>query len=424
MQLAEQDSFVQLLLEQPYDDALLESVHTAMGKDPRAYAALLVRAAEHTKEHVPASHWLTEAARVQMHALNDERDSVRLLEAALERDPLNLRAAEHMVELYRNSSEDREFAQLLKSRADRMRQRSRSDPVPLPHAVIAFEKLSDVYEAIGDSSCAIEALRTALEIERTRARSTAPSPPPEGPPDSVFRTRAADSFHVGEAGAVAPERRRRADSSRAPRDTIRSPVPPADSMVADPGQAQEPSESRRTTRPPSLAPVTTPPAAIEPLLLVIEALHALRRVDDVVEGAALVLKTALAAVPSASGFVHITDVGTRDFVVVAAAGRHNAEVIGTRTPDTDELLLRAADMMDAVLMEVTSATELVGSRWGVVRPERALLSAPAQFDGRYLGAIELVDPDRTNAYSDADRHAVTYVGERFAEFLADRSLAF
>lgn len=419
MQLAEHDSYVQLLLDRPYDERALASVYVAIGKDPRAYAALLVHAAETTKEHVPASHWLTEAARVKLHALREESDGVRLLEAALERDPLNLRAAEHMVEIYRVRSEDRELAQLLKARADGMRQRYQTEPVTLPHAALAFEKLSGVYEAIGEASCALDALRTALEIERSRARSTAPSPPPDGPPESVRRTRGADS---PDAAALPPEPRWSAAPVQTTRDTVPSPVPAppeGDGPRTSPAAADD---ARRTTRPPSLAP-TTPPPAVDPLLAVIEALHALRRTDDVVEGAALVLKTALSAIPSAAGLVHVADVGTRDFVVVAAAGARNAEVVGTRTADSDGLLERALRDTDSVVA-AQGSHELSGARFRLVRPERSVLCAPAQYDGQKLGAIELVDPQRSAAFTAADRHAMTYVGERFAEFLADRSIAF
>lgn len=162
----------------------------------------------------------------------------------------------------------------------------------------------------------------------------------------------------------------------------------------------------------------------DPLLAVIEALHALRRLDDVVEGAALVLRTALAAIPSVAGFVHVADVASRDFVVVAASGAQHVEVIGTRTSERDPLLLRALSEMQAVTVEATNPDALIGDRWHIVCPTHAILCAPVQFDGRHLGAIELVDPTRSSSFTEADRHAMTYVGERFAEFLSDRDMTF
>jgi tetratricopeptide (TPR) repeat protein len=414
MHVAEQDPFVQKLVGEPYDQAALASVHRALSRDPHTYATLLEQAAQRTSENAPASHWLTEAARVCMHALGDDRAGARLLEAALERDPLNLRAAEHLVELYRAHSEDRELAELLRSRANALRKRYSSEPVPMPRAAVAFEKLSGVYEALGDSTAAIETLRTALELERAQgARYTTPSPPP-GSVRSSFRPRA----DVGQGEAPAPEAPwshgpSSHPSSRPARDTVRSSVP-LDGPASTTEPVSIPAPSARVSEPP-------PP---NPLLSVIEALHALRRADGVVDGAAIILKTALSAIPSVAGVVHVADVSTREFVVVAASGAHNTDVIGTRAQEADPLLVRAFDAMEAVAVEATSPDALDGARFHVVCPTHAVLCAPAQFDGRYLGAIELVDPTRTAAFTDADRHAMTYVGERFAEFLSDRSISF
>src|SRR5690349_18116803 len=90
MNVAAQDPFVTRLVNHPYDHEALFSVYQATAKDPRAYASLLVEAASRTGEDVAASHWLTEAARVELQVLKDERRTLRLLEEALERDPLNL----------------------------------------------------------------------------------------------------------------------------------------------------------------------------------------------------------------------------------------------------------------------------------------------------------------------------------------------
>ncbi|HEX4474330.1 MAG TPA: hypothetical protein VH142_04580, partial [Polyangiaceae bacterium] len=184
MNLAERDPFIQRLVDRPYDHETLFSVYRETAEDPKVYASLLITAAERTSEDVAASHWLTEAARVQMHALRNEPGSVRLLEAALERDPLNLRAAEQLVELFRAHHEDEELAQVLRSRAEALRVRCTQEPVELPRAALAFEKLGGVYEALGDSAAAIAALRTALELERAQARQTTPSPPPDAPKSS------------------------------------------------------------------------------------------------------------------------------------------------------------------------------------------------------------------------------------------------
>jgi tetratricopeptide (TPR) repeat protein len=405
MNAAAQNPFVVRLVDHPYDHEALFSVYQATAKDPRAYASLLVEAASQTQEDVAASHWLTEAARVELTVLKNERGTLELLEAALERDPLNLRAAEQMVELYRSHNDDAELTQILKTRAEALRARCAREPVELPRAALAFEKLSSDYEALGDANGAITALRTALELERANTRNTAPSPPPDRPAPSAPRIRTA-RLNSEQPGVPPPEQSIGQSPVSEPRDTVRSSLP------------------RAVTKDSTVPPTALEEAPPDPLLAVVEALHALRHSEDVVEGAALVLRTALAAIPCAAGFVHVCDVGTRDYVVVAASGPEQAEIVGTRTPEGDAWLGRAMRETQSLTVDANDAEWLTGARFGVVRPLHAVLCAPVQFDGRPLGAIELVDPKRTRTFTLADRHAMTYVGERFAEFLADRSITF
>ncbi|HVU04828.1 MAG TPA: GAF domain-containing protein [Polyangiaceae bacterium] len=398
------------MVGRPHDRRALASVHQALGKDPKAYAALLERAAARTEEHTAASHWLTEAARVRTQTLGDDQAGVRLLEAALERDPLNLRAAEHLSELYRSHREDQELRAMLASRAKEIRKRYSSEPVPSQRAVVAFEKLSSVFEALGDSASAIEALRTALELERANSRHTTPSPPSAAPASGP-----AASSASARVEAPAPEPPWSAiPSSRPDRDTVRSSVPAEGAASStEPVSVPPVSAARASEMPPS-----------DPLLGVIEALHALRHADGVVDGAALVLRTALAAIPSVAGFVHVADLATRDFVVVAASGAQNTEIIGMRTSEADPMFAHALAAGEAIAVDATHPDALNGSRFLVICPTHSVLCAPVQYDGRTLGAIELVDPTRRSEFSAADRNAMTYVGERLAEFLSDRSIAF
>jgi hypothetical protein len=405
MNVAKQNPFVQRLVDHPYDHEALFAAYQATAKDPGAYCSLLVEAASRTSEHVAASHWLTEAARVQAQVLRDEKGTLRLLEAALERDPLNLRAAEQIVDFYRSRNDDEELSRVLRARSTTLRARCSENPVELPRAAQAFEKLSGAFEAIGDSNAAISALRTALELERAHSRNTTPSPPPDAPAPSAPRIRTA-RVDSEEPRVPPPERSVSRAPGSEPRDTVRSSLP-----------ALAPKHSG----PPTAPPERVVPA--DPLLAVVEALHALRRSDDVVEGAALVLRTALSAIPCAAGFVHVCDLATRDFVVVAASGPEQAEIVGTRASENDPWLGRAMREMEAVAVDAGD-TRLTGTRFGVVRPLHAVLCSPVQFDGRALGAIELVDPTLAEQFTLADRNAMTYVGERFAEFLAERSIAF
>jgi GAF domain-containing protein len=97
-------------------------------------------------------------------------------------------------------------------------------------------------------------------------------------------------------------------------------------------------------------------------------------------------------------------------------------MIGSRTTDGDTVLGRAFDAMQAIALDVATGATAVEARFRTIGAGHAVLCAPVQLDGQNLGAIELVDPVEPGGFTDGDRHAMTYVGERFAEFLSDRSI--
>lgn len=405
MNLARERPLIRRLLDEPDDPRSLVQVHQALGRDPGAYAALLIEAAGATGDDTAASYWLVEAARVKLNPLKEDAAAIRLLEQALERDPRNLRAAEHLVEIFRSRSEDRELAKKVHECADQLKARYSSEPVEIPRAVAAFEKLSSVYEAIGDAEAALATLRMAFEFERARNPNTTPSPPNSTRVPSL-RTGVDAS---AEPSAPAPEPRWSSAPMSESRDTLPSPIP---AVLAEPSSPE--SELPRRT---SLAPG-------DPLLKVIEALHGLRRIEEVVEGAALVLRTVMDSIPSHAAFVHVCDEATRDYVVITALGDGSADVVGSRAPENDPLIAHALEASQSVKVDAGDPSLRTGTRWKTMCPARAVLCAPVHYDGRYFGAIELVDPLSSRGFRDADRHAMTYVGERLGEFLADRTIAF
>src|SRR5262245_25102574 len=90
MLVAQEIPLIERLLAAPHDGRVLLSVYAILGREPAVYARLLIAAAERTPESAAASHWLTEAARVRQQSERDDVGAFRLLEAAIERDPLNL----------------------------------------------------------------------------------------------------------------------------------------------------------------------------------------------------------------------------------------------------------------------------------------------------------------------------------------------
>ncbi|MBM4363255.1 MAG: hypothetical protein FJ104_11280, partial [Deltaproteobacteria bacterium] len=355
MQLATQRAIIDRLAGAPADRGVLAELRAATEGDPTAYVELLVAAAARTSADASAARYLVEAARVREETLRDPHSAARLLEWALERDPLNLRAATRLVELVRSRRDDEELARLLRERTEALRERVTREPSSVPRASHAFERLSGAYEALGDPDSAIAALRTALELERAEHRGTFPSPPPDGPPSSAWE----ELNPTG--GPAVPD----PAGEDAPRDTIPSP------------------------RPAAVAPTTGGAGGTAPLLAVIEALHELRQATGLEDGAARVLSTTLAAIPCASGRVLVEHPVTRELTVVA-----------TESPGA-------------------SAT-WPASPGGADTTETGDLGCSVQFDGRIVGRIELSGPEAPLGFSAADREALTYVADRFADFLADR----
>jgi len=52
----------------------------------------------------------------------------------------------------------------------------------------------------------------------------------------------------------------------------------------------------------------------------------------------------------------------------------------------------------------------------------SVMVAPVEVSGRYLGLIELVNPADGRAFTEGDGHALTYIGEQYAEFVAERGV--
>jgi GAF domain-containing protein len=141
-------------------------------------------------------------------------------------------------------------------------------------------------------------------------------------------------------------------------------------------------------------------------------------------GVDFVLNIVMHTLPSEAVLIHVFDINTRQFIVVRALGPSPHAVILHRTPDQDDLFRRA--------MRVTRATRVANAsgdpnyangRWELlgVGVNVAMLG-PVQLAGRFLGAIELVNPLGGEPYSEHESHALDYICEQFAEFLAARPI--
>ena len=154
-----------------------------------------------------------------------------------------------------------------------------------------------------------------------------------------------------------------------------------------------------------------------------EAVSQLQYISDALDGAHFVLSLALEKLPSEVGLVSWFDIDKREFVVVHQTGGDRSALL-TRIAERSELQRRAMRSHSAVVVgDARKNKSEVDERWKIIGIEpRSLICAPVELGGRYLGLIELANPYDGKAFSESDGHALTYIGERYAEFLNQRGV--
>lgn len=154
-----------------------------------------------------------------------------------------------------------------------------------------------------------------------------------------------------------------------------------------------------------------------------EACGDLQFARDSLEGADFVLNLALEKLPSEVGMVSLFDINRREFVVVRQAGGPRSVVL-SRLPERAGLAQAAMRKKAAIVVaDARKEPRALDDRFRALGVEqRSLIVAPVEQSGRYLGLIELLNPVDGRAFTESDGNALTYIGEQFAEFVAERGL--
>ena len=150
-------------------------------------------------------------------------------------------------------------------------------------------------------------------------------------------------------------------------------------------------------------------------------MHDLHFLHDAVEGADFCLTLALEKIPSRVGLVHLYDIDRREFVVACARGPNNEVAILQRYPEGDAILAKAMRRQRAIVF-ANAAEVNQFERYAIFGGAKSLIVAPVMLSGRFLGAIELMDPLDGSPFSEDEGHALTYIGEQFAEFVSTRGV--
>jgi len=75
-----------------------------------------------------------------------------------------------------------------------------------------------------------------------------------------------------------------------------------------------------------------------------------------------------------------------------------------------------------VVADATETEAATNERYVLLGGARSLIVAPVMLAGRFLGAIELVNPLDGQPFTESDGNAITYMAEQFAEFVAARGV--
>jgi len=203
-------------------------------------------------------------------------------------------------------------------------------------------------------------------------------------------------------------------------------VPPPAAPVPAPAAAAPVASVRHPSAPPPRSLVAQLGARVrgEDLIAdLFEAMHDLHFARDAVEAAEFCLALSMEKLPSQAGIVHFYDIDHRDFFVACTRGPSTSKLLLRRYPNADPLLSTAMRLRRALVLASGDESEgTAADRYAELGGVRSLVVAPVMQAGRFLGAIELLNPLDGQPFTDSDGNAVTYIAEQFAEFVSTHGI--
>ena len=152
-------------------------------------------------------------------------------------------------------------------------------------------------------------------------------------------------------------------------------------------------------------------------------MHELQFLRDSIEGGEFCLHLAMDKIPSQAGIVHLYDIDRREFIVTSTRGPAARKLLLRRHPEGDAILAFAMGKRRATVFVDASRSDAASiDRYVTLGGARSLMVAPVMQSGRFLGAIELLNPLDGQPYTEAEGNALTYIADRFAEFVASRGV--
>jgi hypothetical protein len=278
----------------------------------------------------------------------------------------------------------------------------------------------------------------------------APSVPPPASPSTPAPSTSVAAVATGVA-AVATAAPSIPEPPIAPAPPMRASTPPVDtgpsimidpSLLGDPGKTLEDVPAVRSVPArPSPAPPAAAPAAALPtptpqpsklraddrLAHAFDALQDLFFLPTPADGADFLLRLLGELVPSEAASIALYDINTDELRFVAAVGTGGSERKGDAVPSLAGILGSAVHGhhdVCTVVADVTTDRRFDPGIDGRVGLEPMNLAvSPVSWNGRLLGALQLVNRIGDLQFSQADANLLAYVAQRFGEFLHQHKVA-
>jgi hypothetical protein len=301
-------------------------------------------------------------------------------------------------------------------------------PAAVPQPAVAVPP-APAPPSVSTAPVATAAVAAPVPVAAAPIAAPVPSAPPPAPP----AVQAAAPVAVIASEAAPPVSAPPAAISEQPMAVASAAAPPgAPAQVEASGAPMLVIVPEPVTPLPVVAPsrvsVPSSPAVrlsgVELIADLFECMHDLHFLPDALAGADFVLSLMLDKLPSAAALVHFYDIDSREFVVVRAVGAGASKVMQIRTSEKEPLIAEAMGKRRAVVLgDAAGDARAQSGRWALVGDlPRTLVCAPVEQGGRFLGLLELSNPLDGQPFHEGDGHALTYIGEQFAEFLATRGV--
>ena len=266
----------------------------------------------------------------------------------------------------------------------------------------------------------------------SQVAAAAPPPPPPSvappPPQPLTPTpsQALTPLAAPLAAPFAPPVEAPAPAPAPPPEPV---APPVAAAPAFPAPAMPASFAQTWVEVPQAPAPAAPPRSTrrmhgdELIADLFESMHDLHFLRDAVEGGDFCLTLALEKLPAHAGVVHLYDIDKREFIVTSTRGASTESLLLRRHAESDPLLSAAMRKRRTVVVPDAAQGEAAGlARYSAIGGARSVMIAPVMLSGRFLGAIELVNPLDGSPWTEDDGNALSYIGEQYAEFVAARGI--